>query len=362
MPKRNNQDRDGLYQRKDSPYWWASFVDTRGRRTRQSTGTADRREAEALLAKWRLQSHRARQWDEQPDKTFDELMLAYLDTRSAEKRDPVRDRNSLQHLYPAFTGREMGSITPSDVRQYIAHRKGEGAAASTINKEVGLISAACNYARREWDWDIANPAALCRQREPEGRVRWLSREEADQLLAAARASKSAHLHDFIRLALHTGCRKGEMLRLEWSRVNLTEGLILLEAEHTKTARRRSVPLNAESRAALLSRARFRAKHCPDSPWVFARKDGGRVTDIKKGFIGACTRAGIEDFRVHDLRHTCAAWLVTAGVPLAEVRDLLGHRSIQMTERYAHLAPDNIRSAVARLERLEAPSSRLGHAG
>ena len=360
MPKRKqSRDKDGIYQRGDSPYWWASFVDAGGKRTRCSTGTADRREAEALLAKWRLAAHMERQWDEQPERTFDELMLGYLKETQGQKRDPVRDRCSLRHLFPVFSGRTLSAITPADVRGYIRERRSEGAAASTINKEVGLFSSACNYARREWDWFVPNPAAQCKQSEPEGRVRWLSRPEAASLLRAARQEPRArHLADFIRLALHTGCRKGELLGLEWRRVNLQEGLIFLESAHTKTARRRSVPLNSESRAALLARMRFRAEHCPDSPWVFCRKTGARIADVKKAFASACGRAGIEDFRVHDLRHTCAAWLVTAGVPLPEVRDLLGHKTIEMTERYAHLAPDNIRAAVGRLEEVK---SRSGHA-
>jgi integrase len=79
--------------------------------------------------------------------------------------------------------------------------------------------------------------------------------------------------------------------------------------------------------------------------------------VKKGFATACREAGIEDFRIHDMRHTCAAWLVSAGAALAEVRDLLGHASITMTERYAHLAPENVRNAVSLLEDAR---SRSGH--
>jgi integrase len=122
-------------------------------------------------------------------------------------------------------------------------------------------------------------------------------------------------------------------------------LIYLEPHHTKTGERRTVPLNGMAKAALLSLARFRATHCPSSPWVFCNRHGERIQDIKKGFATACRRAEITDFHPHDLRHTCAAWLVTAGVPLPEVRDLLGHSTIQMTERYAHLAPENVRAAV-----------------
>ncbi|MDO6460897.1 site-specific integrase [Granulosicoccaceae sp. 1_MG-2023] len=110
---------------------------------------------------------------------------------------------------------------------------------------------------------------------------------------------------------------------------------------------------------MLQRARFRAVNCPASPWVFCREDGTRIEAVRRSFATACRRAGIEDFHIHDLRHTCAAWLVTAGVPLTEVRDLLGHSSIKMTERYAHLAPENVRAAVAKLEAVE---SRFGHVG
>ncbi|MCZ7598461.1 MAG: site-specific integrase [Gammaproteobacteria bacterium] len=98
-------------------------------------------------------------------------------------------------------------------------------------------------------------------------------------------------------------------------------------------------------------------NCPSSPWVFCDKQGNRIQSVKRSFATACRRAGITDFRVHDLRHTCVAWLVTAGIPLAEVRDLLGHSTVKMTERYAHLAPENVRAAVARLTGFE---SRFGH--
>lgn len=129
-----------------------------------------------------------------------------------------------------------------------------------------------------------------------------------------------------------------MLGLNWRRVDLRQGLIYLEAEHTKGQRRRTIPLNAEARAAMISRANWHSEHCPGSPWVLAQKDGRRVQSLKRSFSSACEDAGITDFRSYDLRHACAAWLVTGGVPLPEVRDLLDHSTITLTEGYAHLAP------------------------
>ncbi|MCL1860893.1 MAG: site-specific integrase [Proteobacteria bacterium] len=237
-------------------------------------------------------------------------------------------------------------------------RRTDGVANATINREISLFSAALNYARRNLDWGVMNHAEGMKLKEPEGRVRSLTVQEADRLVAEAKKSwKSPHLADFIRLALNTGCRKDELLKLEWNRVDLKANLILLGGQDTKAGRRRSVPLNTEARTALLNLARFRATHCPDSPWVFAHKDGSRQAGVVKAFKRALCNAGIEDFRIHDLRHTCASWLVSAGQPLPAVRDLLGHSTVTMTERYAHLSPENVRAAVAVLDSV----SRSSHA-
>ena len=107
----------------------------------------------------------------------------------------------------------------------------------------------------------------------------------------------------------------------------------------------------------MNRLRFRNKNCPTSPWVFAHESGEKLRSIDNGFNAACRRAGIKDFHIHDLRHTCAAWLVSSGAQLADVKDLLGHSTITMTERYAHLAPERVRSAV---NLLDGNQSRYGH--
>ncbi|MCB1808482.1 MAG: site-specific integrase [Candidatus Competibacteraceae bacterium] len=358
MAKRN-LDKDGLYQRQDSSYWWASYVNASGHRTRRSTGTANRKEAEALLAKWRLEIHRVKHWDEQPSRTFDELMLRYLAETQDRKRSARRDKHIAKHLYQVFTGRDMHTLSVSDIQQYISTRRQAGKADSTIRRELALLSSAIGHAIKWWDWQLHNPVAGRKPKQGEGRIRWISKAEATALLVAAESERNApHLADFIRLALNTGMRKGELLSLEWRRVDLHAGLIHLEAEHTKSAKRRSVPLNQTARQVLISRASFKASNCPNTAWVFCNKEGKPILDVKRSFATACKRAGITDFRVHDLRHTCAAWLVSAGVALPEVRDLLGHSTIQMTEKYAHLAPENVRAAVAVLDR---PESRISHA-
>ena len=345
------------YRRNDSPIWWASYADPSGKRVRRSTETTDRKEAEALEVKWKLETFQSKHWGVEPSRTFDELMLVYLKATQQDKRDAERDTTSAKHLREAFSGRELSGLTVADIRSYIEQCRQKGIGPGTVNREVGLLSAAINYAQREWGWKIPNPAARRRLREPEGRVRWIRKAEAAALIRTAGAQyRAAHLPDFIRLALHTGMRHGEMLGLEWKRVDLQAGLIYLEGTHAKSGKRRSIPSNTEAKAALICRASYRAENCPDSPWVFCNAKGERIASVKKSFTSACERVGITDFRVHDLRHTCAAWLVNAGVPLPAVRDLLGHSTVKVTERYAHLAPENVRAAVDAL----VTKSRSGH--
>ncbi|MCP4701874.1 MAG: site-specific integrase [Gammaproteobacteria bacterium] len=120
----------------------------------------------------------------------------------------------------------------------------------------------------------------------------------------------------------------------------------LEEKDTKTRRRRSVPLNQGACQALLECAKFRTEYAPDAQHVFIHRDGKRLKSVQRSFNTACKVAGIDDFHIHDLRHTCAAWLIMSpGVSLAQIRDLPGHTTIQMTERYAHLSPDYVRAAV-----------------
>jgi integrase len=345
------------YRRKDSAIWWVSYTDASGKRVRRPTGSTDRKEAELLAAKWRLEGHQERQWGQRPPRTFSELMVQYLKATS-QKRSAEKDRMRTKHLREIFGTFTINELTSAHVRRYIDHRLGKAISPSTINRELALLSAAINYANREWDWDLPNPVKGRKLREPEGRVRWITRDEAAALIEAAQSEPRArHLPAFIQLGLNTGCRSGELLGLEWNRVDLHANLIHLEAQHTKTAKRRSVPLNLAACNAIIAQAQRRTERCPDTPWVFFHPSGTRIQCVKKGFASACRNAGITNFLIHDLRHTCAAWLVSAGVPLTEVRDLLGHSTVKMTERYAHLAPENVRAAVAVLDQ---HWSRSGH--
>ena len=200
-------------------------------------------------------------------------------------------------------------------------------------------------------------------KDPKGRVRVLTRPQAQTLIHAADSPvdnqgnqlpaycKSHVLGDFIELALNTGCRKAELLNLKWDHVDFSTRLLHLE--QTKSGEWQTIPITEEARVVLIRRMRLRDTLSPETSYVFfhqtakaGAKVGDRVKDVRTSFARACKQARIEDFRIHDLRHTYASWLVMGGVSLYEVSKLLRHSGIKMTERYAHLAPEYLHDTVA----------------
>ena len=335
-----------------------------GKQVRRSLKTREKRIAEQKAAKLELTIHEVHLFGKEPARSFKELMANYLQAKQSN-RGFERLQYACRPLIEYFADNDVTQLNETHVEQYITWRS-QSVADGTIKREVGALSAAFNHAIRKHHWRIENPClkAEC-PKEPKGRVRYLTHAEAQRLLQAADSPvnaegmaltsqfKSPVLRDFIELALNTGCRKGELLNLKWENIDFSTRLLHLE--QTKSGEWQTVPINEAARQVLVRRMRLRDESCPDTPWVFfhltsARntKAGDRVKDVKKSFNTACTRLGIENFHIHDLRHTFASWLVMEGVPLFEVSKLLRHASIQMTERYAHLAPDYLHDAVASL--------------
>jgi integrase len=279
---------------------------------------------------------------------FEDIIGAYLAARRSERGESERDRYSFARLEPWFRGRYISDLKRADIRVYINHRQLEGVKLSTIRRELRLFCAAINFVKTEFNLDsLPNPVSKLGLKADESRVRWITHQEAMRLIAEAKRCRRPHLAVFIRLALNTGCRRGELLKLNWRRVDMVNRVILLEACHTKTRKRRSVPLNDDAMDALNCIRTWQLDHGIVSDFVFAWQCGV-IRSFQTSWERCLKRAGIENFRIHDLRHTFASWLVMQGESIYVVRDLLGHASITQTEIYAHLSPDQGRSAVHRL--------------
>lgn len=270
-------------------------------------------------------------------------------------RSRLRSHNQIARRLNRFImffgpSRSLGSIRRTHLADYVEARQSSGVSPASINIEIASFSAAWNYCVKRWELTLPNPVVGLYFRSTPGRLRYLEHDEATKLLQCAKLTRSRILPFFITLALHTGCRKGELLQLSWKSVDFERSVITIEAETTKTYKRRYLPMNRSARDALEHLLAYQRELNLDVEHVFVKRNGERWRYPERAFNRAIELAKINDFTVHDLRHTFASWLVSEGVELIKVRDLLGHSSIRMTERYAHLSPSRLHEAVAILDR------------
>jgi integrase len=190
------------------------------------------------------------------------------------------------------------------------------------------------------DWGMVSNDVLLQIRKvkpvPENncRLRYLAAEEVRALIGAC----APHLRPVVIVAANTGMRRGEILKLKWSQVDLRHGFILLD--NTKNGHRREIPINTTVREVFESISRG-----PESEYVFPNRYGDPYRWLDASFKTACRKAEIHDFKFHDLRHTAASHLIMSGIDITTVKELLGHKTLAMTMRYAHLAPSHKVKAV-----------------
>ena len=237
----------------------------------------------------------------------------------------------------------LTEIDAKMIRKFFDKRAAEVKEAS-VQRNLAVLKAILNKARNEGD--LAMVPVFPKGKMSKGRTRWLTVEEERRLLNAA----SKRLRFIIAFALDTGGRRSELFRLDWRNVDLPNNRILFT--QTKNGEDRSVRLTERARHILLELGP------KESDPVFTYH-GKPLKDVKTAFDAARIKAGIEDFRFHDLRHTFASRLVQQGLPLYEVMHMTGHKSLTMVQRYSHLAPEYQERAIAALNRY---GHNLGTAG
>jgi integrase/recombinase XerD len=316
--------------------YWVRFQFA-GEEYRRSARTASRPEALAYERDLREQLGRIARGG-RPRHTYREAMERFLIEHCASLKPGARTRyiSSAKALHPQFKDLYLDQIGRGQLADFISARRGEGVTTATIRRDLACLSSMLGRAC-EWNWIDVNPVRAFSKRglkEAAPRIRFLSRDEFAQLHAAA----AAHLRPMLRIAVGTGLRLEEMLSLRWVQVSLARQEITLT--ETKTGTPRVVPIPGT----LLGTFSELPRHIRE-PWVFWHGDGRRFTTIKTAFLAACRRAGIKDFRWHDLRHTFASWAVQDGMDLYRLSRLLGHKTMQMTARYAHLQTADLHEAV-----------------
>ena len=214
---------------------------------------------------------------------------------------------------------------------------------ATVVRYMAALSHAFTIAVNEWQWlDDSPMRKVKRPKESRGRVRCLDDDERQRLLTACQASRNKQLYLCVILALSTGMRQAELMGLKWQDVNLKDGYLVLH--ETKNGERRRVPLAGHGLELLKEHAKVRRL---DTPLLFPGiEDAGKPLNLRPVFKIALDSAGITDFKWHDLRHCTASYLAMNGASLAEIAEVLGHKTLSMVKRYAHLSDGHVSNVVA----------------
>ena len=328
----------GLYRRTDSPYWWVNLVLPDGSRVCKSTRLKVLKDAEEYVTRLKAEAYEAARTGIPREHTWQEAVVQYLED-SVDKRSLRDDKDHLKQLDPYLRGKRLQDITIEALRPFILKRKQDDQVANaTVNRALEIVRRILYLARDEWGW-ITRVPKIRMLKEPKRRVRFLKEQEADRLIKAL----PEHLVPIVRFALATGCRMREILHMEWARVDFDRRVAWLDPGTTKNGDGRGVPLNRDAILALRS---VQDQH---RRWCFTYQ-GRRMDAIGSAWKRSLRRAGIENFRFHDLRHTWASWHVMNGTSLQELMELGGWKSYEMVLRYAHLAPEHLSHAAARIER------------
>ncbi len=335
-----------LYRRKTSRHWWTRFTTPDGREVRRSTGTEEKKDAEEYEAKLKQDLWRVARLGEKPRRSWKEAVVQWI-AETAHKASHDDDLAHLRWLNPHLKDKMLDEINRDQLRVLKAAREADGVANATVNRMLSVVHAILRRAERDWEW-LERAPTIPLLPEPKQRVRWLTREEADRLIAEL----PEHLADMVRFTLATGLREANVTGLEWSQVDLIRKVAWIHPDQAKAKKAIGVPLNLDA-ALVLDRWKGRHKtHVFAYPrrgtddemvWSPVSKAGGHA------WRKALKRAEIESFRWHDLRHTWASWMVQSGVPLHALQELGGWADYAMVQRYAHLAPEHMAEYAARIE-------------
>ncbi|MFA5159820.1 MAG: tyrosine-type recombinase/integrase [Candidatus Omnitrophota bacterium] len=333
----------GIFQRHGK--WYISYF-FKGRRIRKKVSTS-KSLAKRALQKIEVEIAEGKFLDVQKPKNirFKEFADIYAETYAKKKRSwETTDIHYLKKLVPFFGGNYLCAITPEIIEHYRTERLGQKTYKGTlvsvahVNRELACLKCMFSLAV-EWGHASENPVKKVKLgKENNARVRFLEKDELKKLLDCS----GEPLRSVVLFAVNTGMRLGEIQGLKWEDVDFARGFITLR--ETKNGETRYVPMNRTVREMLLNEPIKK-----QGSYVFGNK-AGLPYNPRVPFERALKKAGINNFRFHDLRHTAASYLAMAGVDLNTIRAILGHKSIRMVLRYAHLSDTHQANAVSILDK------------
>ena len=327
--------------------WVCDFYDAHNRRRRKSFRT--RQKAQDAEARFRQERFEQKVFGIIKKKTvyFENVVEKFLEVSksSSKRRTYEAHQVRINQLEKFFNGKVLSEVTLLDVEEY-KNRRLRTVSISTVNRELSVLKRIFNLAE-QWeltsrDRNIAGKIRIERKKEPQDRIRFLSKKEVEKLLEVCRVNRQ--LYTAVMLALHTGARRGEVVGMEWEQLDFEKMDLTIDRQltgykkedSTKSNRPRKVPLNSKLLEVL--------KGWRDSGEA-GEKRVFRDKWFRPSYENALEKAGLSDCNFHSLRHTFASQLVRQGVDVATVSELLGHSTLQMTMRYIHTTGDQKRGAV-----------------
>lgn len=315
--------------------WHVDFYAPSGERIRHSTGTADKKAAQEYHDRLKAQLWRQHKLGEQKPRSYSEAALRFLAAHEDQSDYDSKVR------YIAYWRQYLGHLTVSEITADVIfdglpthktykHQGAQPLSPATKNRYLATIRSMLNMCVT-WGW-IHHAPKLPNYAEPKKRIRWITRAEAMALISRI---PQPWLQDACVLGFATGMREAELYGMEWTQVNERAHTAWVGNDQTKSGRARSIPLNDDALAVIRRRKGSHPRY------VLSRNDKQIRGGDDRMFIRACADAGIEDFRFHDIRHTWASWHVQGGTPLMVLKELGGWETIEMVQKYAHLAPSHL---------------------
>ena len=281
--------------------------------------------------------------------TLAELIDRYFESVLPKKRGGGKNQALQLRWWRKTLGeRLLSEITPAvivDARDLLqSESTNRPRSAATLNRYTAALGHVFTVAVKEWMWVDENPLSkISKFPEPPGRVRVLGKQDRERLLSVCKSSRNPHLFPIVILAISTGMRKGEILRLKWSDIDLDRGHLVIQK--TKNRERRGIPLSEPVKRALELHGRVRRI---DSDFVFPNRSGSAPEDFRASWKKVLKEADIQDFRFHDLRHCAASYMAVAGASPSELAAALGHKSLSMVARYAHIGESHAAGVITRM--------------
>ena len=286
--------------------------------------------------------------------TLAELIDRYIKIVLPSKPKAIQKQTALLQRWKDGIGSyALIDVTPSviaECRDKLASEitlRGKVRSPATVNRYMAALSIALSTAMKEWGWlDDTPMRKVTKGKESRGRVRFLSDDERTHLLKACKESSNPYLYPIVVLALSTGMRQGEIMGLTWDVVDLNEGRAILH--ETKNGERRAIAITGHALELLKDLCKVRRI---DIKLLFPAKENApqkpqKHMDLRTPWERAVKKAELQDFKFHDLRHSAASYLAMNGASLAEIAEVLGHKTLHMVKRYAHLSEGHTARVVA----------------